>query len=139
MCVNDVSQKLYTTLEGAESRNATEMEMALQFCQQYGRCHYSFIPLETTDFFAASYERLAHRERVGHTKENGAWIIRMLNSPAGWTRPQLVQFVGLQMLAYPPDAEWAAMKEWGQFSGRILTAELDDDSDAARLFRTAWD
>jgi len=41
-------------------------EMALQFCQQYGRCHYSFIPLETTDF-CGCYQPLFVGQKYANT------------------------------------------------------------------------
>ena len=67
----DVSQKLYATVEDARSQNATEANMALQYLQQLGRCDISLTVMHPAGgFFAASYERLAHRRRVGHTKIN---------------------------------------------------------------------
>jgi len=121
MCANDVSRKLYKYFEEAKSQNATEEEMPLQYLQQGARCDISLILMDPADdFFAPSYERLAHRRRVGHTKINCVWIVRMLNSPAGWNRRQLMQWVGSQALMRASDAQWTAIQEWGSTECHLL-------------------
>jgi len=141
MCSSDVKKKLYKDLEEAKSQNATEEEMALQYLQQCGRCDISLIPMDIADgFFAPSYERLAHRRPVAHTKINCVWIVRMLNSASGWNRQQLVQWVDSQTLMRSSDAQWTAIQEWGleECHLRAMAEPLADGSDAADAFHAQY-